>query len=185
MTTATALQLPETITAPSRRIATKALHLPTRLEADGGITVASGSEPGAVYRVRIPNGADNDPDTWDCTCIGPGGCSHVWAALAACNPSVRRLLRKTAAAPVAVPSEAPAPAVAAEPTKDRAVFDALIAPTQSALRRHGGDGGFSVQLNGSDADVAAYFALCVMTNHPLRVTVERLAKTSFGGRTDH
>lgn len=96
------------MTTPSRRIATRALHLPV---ADGDFVasyiVGSGSEPGKVYhvdaRLARPLG---EPCGWACDCVAPGACAHVYAVLAHRDPAVRRMLRRIAAGrPVAAPVE--------------------------------------------------------------------------------
>lgn len=79
---------------PSRAVAERALALAVAVDAvesefRGGPlwSVASGSEPGKVYKVVDDGGA------WACSCIGGPDCSHEWAARASADPAVRRQLR--------------------------------------------------------------------------------------------
>lgn len=78
----------------SRFLADKALHLPVRDDGRGSYAVASGSEPGVVYRVT------GDPDVdwraWDCDCVAPGACSHMLAAAAYAATMSRRSDRRVA-----------------------------------------------------------------------------------------
>lgn len=74
----------------SRLLADKALHLPVRDEGRGIYTVASGSEPGVTYTVRVGGASWTG---WTCDCVAPGACSHKLAAAAYAASRARRAAR--------------------------------------------------------------------------------------------
>lgn len=77
----------------TRLLADKALHLPVRAEGHGTYTVASGSEPGVTYTVRVGGASWTG---WSCDCVAPGACSHKLAAAAFAATAARRSARGAA-----------------------------------------------------------------------------------------